>query len=232
MKRLIKLLLDNRAAEKRYSIQSAGEEATIFIYDAIGDFFGVEAQQFAKDIAAIQAPLITLRINSPGGDAFDGRAISTAISQHPARVIAKIDALAASAATYVALAADEVEIAQGGFFMIHNAWTMMMGSASELRDTASLLDKVDDSIIADYLAKTGKDEEQIRAWMAKETWFSAEEAVENGFVDRIFEGKRTENRWNLAAYTNAPAALTRPKQSPQYDRATLERRLALLERVA
>ena len=235
--KLLQLFRDNVARPGNYAVRADGDEARINIYEPIGGWFGIEAEQFANDLNAITAPVIHLHINSPGGDVFDGRAMATNIRQHPSKVIAHIDGLAASAATYVALAANEVEIADGAFFMIHNAWTIALGNAADMRDTAELLDKVDGSISADYQRKTGAGADQIADWMAAETWFTAAEALEHGFVDRIAEDAESapENasHWNLAAYANTPAALVAPpKNEPQYDRARMERRLALLERTA
>lgn len=179
---------------------------------------------------------MALRINSPGGDVFEGRAMATAIANHKGKVTAYIDGLAASAATYVALAAAEVVMAPGSFFMIHNAWTLAMGNADELDETSALLRKVDDSIVADYRRKTGAEDAQLREWMKAETWFTADEAKEHGFVDRLGEAgtsAKAGNHWNLAAYNNAPAALLNGSTAePQYDRARAERRLSLLERTA
>lgn len=233
--KLMQLFLDNVTAPRSARIEQAGREATVYIYDVIGgDWGGVGARDFVPQLVALDVDTIHLRINSPGGDVFEGRTIATALAQHPAKVIAHIDGQAASAATYVALAADEVEIAEGGFFMIHNAWTIAIGNADEFIATADLLRKVDASIVADYQRKTGKSPEELSAMMAATTWFTAEEAVENGFVDRIAEGtKAARNQWNLAAYGNAPAALTdQPEPEYTYDRAALERRLSLLETIA
>ncbi|EEG10293.1 head maturation protease, ClpP-related [Pseudogulbenkiania ferrooxidans] len=233
---LIKLFNDNRqssAAGSGYRVaNSAGEEATVYLYDAIGGWWGITAADFVKDLAAITAPTIRLHINSPGGDVFDARAMATAIRNHPSKVVAQIDGLAASAATYVALSADEVEIADGGFFMIHRAWTLAMGNAGELRDTANLLDKIDASISADYQRKTGESAEQIDAWMGAETWFTAQEALDHGFVDRIGASANVENHWNLSAYAKAPKALTerQPVSESVFDHAAMERRLGMLER--
>lgn len=233
--KLMQLFLSNQAAPRSAKIEQAGREATVYIYDIIGgDWGGVGARDFVPQLVALDVDTIHLRINSPGGDVFEGRTIATALAQHPARVVAHIDGLAASAATYVALAADEVEIAEGGMFMIHNAWTIAMGNADEFIATADLLRKIDATIVADYQRKTSKPADELAAMMAATTWFTAEEAVEHGFVDRIAEGhKAARNQWNLAAYGNAPAALTDPPEPDiTYDRAALERRLSLLEIIA
>lgn len=207
MNHLLKLLADNRGRGFVRAEKSA-EEATLYIYDAIvsDDIWGgVSAISLVKELVALDAPVIHLRINSPGGDVFAARAIEQAIREHKSKVISHIDGYAASAASYLALAADEVQIAPGGFFMIHKAWTFAMGNADDLMNTAALLEKVDESLVATYAERTGADAAQIRDWMRAETWFSAEEAVKNGFADKIADGSpsaRTE--WNLAAYANAP----------------------------
>lgn len=234
--KLLQLIKNNLKAPRQHRIEQNGREATVYLYDVIGEdwFGGVSAKEFVPALNAIDADTINLRINSPGGDVFDGRTIATALRNHKARVVAYIDGQAASAATYVALAADEVVMAEGGFFMIHNAWTLAMGNASDFMDTAELLGKVDASIVADYQRKTGKTPEQIAQWMADTTWFTAEEALAEGFVDRIDTGTpAAKNHWNLDAYGNAPAALVQPEDDePEFDRAAIERRLTLLERIA
>ena len=151
MKHLLKLLADNRG-RGFVRAEKGADEATVYLYDAIvsDDYWGgVSAIGLIKELIAIDAPVIHLRINSPGGDVFAARAIEQAIHEHPATVIAHIDGYAASAASYIALAADEVHIAPGGFFMIHKAWTLAFGNADDLMDTAALLEKVDESLGAD-----------------------------------------------------------------------------------
>lgn len=207
MNHLLKLLADNRGRGFVRAEKSA-EEATLYIYDAIvsDDYWGgVSAIAIVKELVALDAPVIHLRINSPGGDVFAARAIEQAVREHKSRVIAHIDGYAASAASYLALAADEVHIAQGGFFMIHKAWTFAMGNADDLMETAALLEKVDESLVGTYASETGADPDQIREWMRAETWFSADEAVEHGFADKIADGSPSAaTEWNLAAYANAP----------------------------
>ena len=123
-------------------VNAAKDEATVYIYDAIGSWFGIDPKDFVPAFNAISAKTIHLRINSPGGSVFDAEAMRTAIVDHPAHVIAHIDGLAASAATTIALAADEVEMSSGSMFMIHNAWSCAIGNARDMRAEAHLLDKV------------------------------------------------------------------------------------------
>lgn len=244
MKKLLQFLRDNAATERKplnLILNQDSGDATLYIYDVIDAWWGVAAAQIAPAIAALD-PGVTLhlRVNSPGGDVFEGRAIRTAIQQFKGKTIAHIDGLAASAATTIADAADEVEISQGGFYMIHNGWTYAMGNKTELAKTVDLLAKVDASIIADYAARTGKTAEEIAAWMDAETWFSADEAVANGFANRLAElPDKSQNRtqpktWNLSAFDHAPKALLEAKQpdpAPNFEaqRAHNERRLRLLQ---
>lgn len=237
MNRLIQLLTSNKPQNKP-RIEASGDEATVYVYDAIG-YWGVEAQDFVKEIDAIKAKTIHLRINSPGGDVFDARAMKTALENHSAHVIAHIDGLAASAASFLMLAADDIEIADGGFIMIHEPWGFSMGTASDMRATADLLDKVNDAIVNDYSKATGKEITQIRQWMSDETWFSASEALEHGFVGKISEKTKANNAFNLSAYKNLPAALAGPsaeRNEPfsalDADRERMLARLTLIERTA
>lgn len=238
---LMQLLIKNQATKRDYRIVQVAREATVYLYDVIGEDYcgGISAKAFATELAALNVDTIHFRINSPGGDVFAARAMATAIRQTSAKTIAHIDGYAASASTYVALACDEVVIAAGGFFMIHNAWTYCAGNANDLDATAALLRKVDASIVADYMAKTGADEAQITAWMNAETWFTAEEAIQFGFVDTIEESApAAKNQWDLSAYANAPTALNlqaqaeKEEQIIEPDREALYRKLALLEKIA
>jgi ATP-dependent Clp protease, protease subunit len=231
--RLLQLIKANADKPKQFRIENKSpEESTVYLYDAIDSFWGVNAQDFVKEFSAITAPVINLRINSPGGDVFDARAMATSIKNHPSKVIAHIDGLAASAATYVALSADEVRMADGGFFMIHNAWTLAFGNSADFIEMASLLDKIDGTIINDYAKKTGKDDATIKDWMAAETWFTAQEALDNGFIDSITQENSAKNSWDLTAYHNAPKVLTESPPAEDHRRNVLERRLNMLLKIA
>lgn len=248
---LLQLQRDNAELPRSFRVVQAADEATVYVYDVIGGWFGgVDAETFAREIAAITAKTIHLRVNSPGGDVFDARAMMAALAAHPAEIIGHVDGIAASAATSLLMAAKRIEMVRGGRFMIHEAWTLAMGNKRDFRATADLLEGLDLEIIADYRKRTKKSDEQIAAWMEAETWFSADQALEHGFIDEVVEatgaaeeqeGGEEEpaagNRWNLAAYANAPEDLKAPKPAVNNaDRAShwanLERRLKLIENTA
>jgi ATP-dependent protease ClpP protease subunit len=200
------LLMTNRGREAMpMKLENAASEATIYIYDVIDGDYGVGAKEV---IAAINeskdAKVLNIRINSPGGDVFEGRAIMEAIKRFDGKTIAHIDALAASAATSIALSADEVVMADGALFMIHNASGLVWGDKTEMRDTANLLEKVEGSIVNDYTTKTGMATDAIVSMMDAETWMNADEALANKFVDRIVKTGKAKNTWNLSAFDKAP----------------------------
>lgn len=202
MKKLVQLIRNNAKREPA-RIVAEDEADTLFLYDVIDPYWGVSASDFNKALAGMAGKKVTLRVNSPGGDVFDGRAMAAAIAQH-GNVHAVIEGVAASAATYVTAACASVAIAKGAMYMIHNAWTMAYGNKDDLTQTASLLDKIDGTILDDYERKTGQSREQLAAWMNAETWFTADEAVEHGFADSVNETAQAKNTWDLSAYQNAP----------------------------
>ncbi|GAA0493684.1 head maturation protease, ClpP-related [Pigmentiphaga daeguensis] len=240
--KLLQLARDNAAQSRPLNIVTAADadEATIYLYGVIGGWWGdIDAEAFSKEIAAIKASIIHVRINSPGGDVFDARAMMTAARAHSAKIIAHIDGLAASAATAFAMAADEVEISQGSRFMIHRAWTVSIGNQNDMREAAELLDGIDNDLATDYAIRSGQERDQIMSWMDAETWMNADEAVERGFADRVVQvvkekegASSASNVWNLSAYKNAPKDLLQQRPEANAHRATLERRLAFLERAA
>lgn len=243
---LTKLLASNKKRPERLPqsrIVANADETEIYIYDAIvADdetaywWGGVSAETLVPAIRDIKGGTIHLRINSPGGDVFAAQTICQAIRDTGAKVIAHVDGYAASAATVIATAADEVEISDGGFFMIHNAWTWAMGNANDLTATATLLSKIDGSLAAQYAKKSGMAVDDVRAAMDAETWYTAEEAVAAGLVDRIAAGKKAEASWNMSAYAKAPKI--EPLEPEQLDpvateehRARQQQRISMLTRL-
>lgn len=210
MNKILQLHLDNAKREKKVlNTVRNGSEATIYIYDIIDPWWGVSAARVMADIAAAgDAAVLHVRINSPGGDVFESRAIIEAIKRFAGKTIAHIDSLAASAATSISLACDEVEMSDGGFYMIHNASGMVWGDKTEMRKTADLLEKIEGVIAGEYAAETGQEVTQIVSWMDDETWFTCAEAIAAGFVDRVATAaEKTSNAWNLAAFDKTPKAL-------------------------
>ena len=192
-------------------------EATVYLYDEIS-MWGIEAKPFVEELNALDVDTIHLRIDSPGGDVFAARAIHTAIKQHKAKVIAHIDGIAASAASFIAMAADEIEIVDGGFLMIHKALSFfdifgyfnddnLAELIEEITKERGILSKVDDSIATDYAKRTGIDKAEILTMMKADTWLTADEALKMGFVDRIYEGEKAQNRHDLSIYANVPESL-------------------------
>lgn len=202
MKQLVQLIRNNARREPA-RIVAENEPDTLFLYDVIDPYWGIGASDFNKALAGLAGKRVTLRVNCPGGDVFDGRAMAAAIAQH-GDVHAVIEGVAASAATFVTAACASITIAKGALYMIHNAWTMAYGNKSDLRQTADLLDTIDGTILDDYERLTGQSRDQLAAWMDAETWFNADQAVEHGFAGSVAETAAAKNSWDLSAYNNAP----------------------------
>ena len=221
MNKLFMLLAKNKRQAEPRPIEMKGDEATLYIYDAIVSddlsasyYGGVSAESLVPQIRAIKGGTLHIRINSPGGDVFAAQAIVSANRDTNAKVIAHIDGYAASAATVIATAADSVEISDGALYMIHCGWTLAMGNASDMRETANLLDKVDATIVNQYAKRTNKTPEAIKALMDAETWMDASECVANGLADAISEATKAKSQWDLSAYSNVPVQAAQP--SPEH----------------
>lgn len=164
---------------------AAADTAEISIYDVIGSW-NISARSFISQLRAVTAKNINLRIHSPGGDVMEGTAIFNALQRHPANITTHIDGLAASMATIVALAGKKVNMAQNAYFMIHDpAGGSYGGTAEEHRKSAAVLDKVKETIVSEYAKKTGLPTEKISQMMSEETWMTAQEAKDYGFVDVV-----------------------------------------------
>lgn len=168
---------------------AADEDRTISIYDVIGyDYWtgdGVTAKRVAAALRGMGPGPVTVNINSPGGDMFEGLAIYNLLREHDGEVTIKVLGLAASAASIIAMAGDTVQIARAGFFMIHNCWVVAIGNRNDLRAVADKLDPFDAAMADIYVARTGKDLAEIQQQMDGETWIGGSSAVDQGFADEL-----------------------------------------------
>lgn len=196
-----------------YSIRnestSTSTKAKVYLYDAIGSWLGITAKDFVRELTDLDVDEIELHINSPGGSVYDGIAIRNALVQHDAKVTSIVDGLAASAASYIALAGDEVVMAPNSELMVHDASGVCLGWAEDMRKMAEDLDRISDNIASMYADKAGGDAKAWRKVMLAETWYSADEAVAAGLADRV-DGKQdaddpkdVEDRFDLSVFNYA-----------------------------
>jgi len=182
----------------------SSKSADIYVYDEIG-FWGTSAQDFVDQLKEIDSAQINLHINSPGGEIFDGLAIYNALKQHKANVTTFVDALAASAASFIAMAGDEVVMARNGVMMIHDGIGLVYGNADDMRETSVILDKMSDNIADIYAQQAGGAISYWRDFMKAETWYSAFEARDAGLADTVLdedneEAEEATNKWDLSFY--------------------------------
>lgn len=173
----------------RNAAQTEGGTSTpeVLIYDEIDSFFGVAAADLVRELAEIDAPEILVRVNSPGGDVFDGIAIMNALRGHSANVVVQVDGLAASAASVVAMGGDEIVMNKGSQMMLHNAWALCVGDSADMKKSADMLERQNVNLANIYAAKAGGTQDEWLSVMAEETWLTADEAVEAGLADRVMD---------------------------------------------
>jgi ATP-dependent protease ClpP protease subunit len=170
-------------------IHAKDDGDAINIYSTIGDY-GDGTGMTAKIVSSVLRKAngsVRVNINSAGGDFFEGVAIYNMLREYEGDVKVKIVGLAASAASIIAMAADELEIAESGFMMIHNAWTIAIGNKDDMEEVAAMLGKFDDSMAKLYADFSGQDVKSIKKMMAAETWLSGKEAVEMGLATALLE---------------------------------------------
>lgn len=191
-----------------YTIRARASGTEVLIYDEIGAY-GITAKGFLAELGALpDDAAIDLRLNSPGGSVFDAVAIYNALKRHPGEITVWIDGIAASAASYIAMAGDTIIMPENAFLMIHDPSGLVMGTAEDMRATAEALDKVKGSLIQGYATKSGKPDDEIASLMAAETWLDAKDALDLGFIDRIAEPVKLAATFDVARFRNAPAELT------------------------
>ncbi len=186
----------------------------LFIYGEIG-WDGITAEDLIRDLAAVDADQITVRINSPGGSVFGGVAIYNALRTHPAEVTVLVDSIAASIASVIAQAGDTRTMVQHSQMMIHEANGIAIGSGSEIREYAELLDKQTDLIADIFATRSGKPASMFKSLMSSESWFTADEAVATGLADDVLVPERDEPENRLETEPTAVATVESPQDLEQ-----------------
>lgn len=205
------------SGQRRYRMAAKGSQGEIQLYGPIGASFwsdGITASEFSADLKALgNVSAIDIRINSDGGDVFDGRTMFNLLVQHKATKTVYVDGLAASIASLIAMAGDEIVMGDGAFMMVHRPWGGAIGNADEMRRTADLLDSVNGTMIDTYAARTKMSRDDVSALLTAETWMPAQEAVDKGFASKVVEGVRVAAAVvNIDAYRNLPEQL-RPNRA-------------------
>lgn len=198
-----------------YTIKAQGDNVEIDIFDEIG-FWGVNAKDFITDLKRYpDASAITLRINSYGGEVFDGVAIYNALKRHPANVTVVVYGVAASIASVIAMAGDRVIMPENTYLFIHDPLALVVGDADDMRDMAEALDKIAAGLVASYVAKSGKDQDEVKKWMTEDTWFTAAEALDAGLADEVTSAVKIAANANMQRFKNLPDPLKPLAQDPQ-----------------
>lgn len=199
-----------RAPGAGFDVRAINNSTTIDLFDEIGTW-GVSAAAFRERLNQAGRGDVTLRVNSPGGDVFDGVAIYNSLVAHPGRVDVEIVGLAASAASIIAMAGDHIKIAANSFLMVHQAWGVTVGNADDHAEMEGLLGKIDDALAATYALRTGAAVTEMAKLMADETWLAGQAAVDAGFADEVSDtAPEASARFDLSVYAKAPPALSAP----------------------
>lgn len=203
----------------------APKPAEVLIYGNIGDRWnedGVVASELVRDLSALEADTINLRINSYGGSVPDGLAIYNALRRHKATVNVFVDGVAISCASYIAMAGDTITMAKNSQMMIHAPWTFAYGNSNDMREQADILDRYAKAMASAYADKSGKTYEDALALLTdgKDHWFLADEAKAEGFADEVGEeaavAASLASSFDLSRFkAAAPTAACAPQQVPQ-----------------
>jgi ATP-dependent Clp endopeptidase proteolytic subunit ClpP len=187
-----------------YRIKAQAGAAEVAIYDEVG-YFGVTAADFLAELKALDVKQIDVKLNTPGGDLFDGIAIYNALRDHPAEVTTYVDGLAASIGSVILQAGDRRVAARASQVMIHDGHGLVVGNAADMREMAGLLDKTSGMLAEVYADRAGGSADEWRAAMRAETWYSGAEAVDAGLADEVAgaKGQDPENSWDLSIFSYA-----------------------------
>ena len=186
-----------------YSIngEASAKAADVYIFDEIGAF-GINAQSFISEIKDYKGTPLNVHLNCVGGDVFEGMAIYNVLKKRSARTTVYIEGIAASMGSVVALAADEVIMAENSLFMIHNAWGGAMGEADDLKKTADVLEKISNEIASIYVKKTNLPLNKVKEMMDEETWLNAQEALDLGFINSISDAIKVAAKYDVSKFKN------------------------------
>lgn len=192
----------------RPEVRAADSDAdtSISIYDAIGenwDGTGVTVKRISAALRAIGERPVTVNVNSPGGDFFEGVAIYNTLREHKAAVTIRVMGLAASAASIIAMAGDQILMGDGAFLMVHNAWAVAIGNRHDMAEAAQRLEPFDEAMASVYAARTGLAVKDVAALMDKETWIGAQRAVDDGFATGLLDKAAVTN--NASAHLDRKA---------------------------
>lgn len=200
-------------SDLRAAVEAEEADRTIGIYDVIGEDWwtgaGFTSKRMASALRALGKGPVTVAINSPGGDMFEGSAMYSMLREHDGEVTVKVMGVAASAASIIAMAGDSIRISRVGFFMIHNCWVIVEGNRNDLRDTADALEPFDAAMADVYATRTGEDLKAIQKLMDRESWIGGAKAVEGGFADALLDS----DEMTAVEGDPAPAASIRRMES-------------------
>jgi ATP-dependent protease ClpP protease subunit len=211
----------------RWSLRAEAERAHLYLYDAIG-WPGIEARAVVEELRALATRPLLVHLNSPGGDVFAGLAVYNALLSHGAPVEVRVEGLAASIASIIAMGGSSLRMAKASLLMIHEPHALVIGDAHDMRHMAGLLDKAA-GVMADVYAKRGADREKIRGWMHAETWFTPQSAVEAGLIDAVdgepvpAESLAAQQTFDLSGFRRMPKP--EPAEAPPVPRERERARL-------
>jgi ATP-dependent Clp protease protease subunit len=183
--------------QRPFRAEVVNGRGALYVYDSIGEDWwtggGVTAKSVQQALDGMKgATALDIYINSPGGDIYEAKAIFAQLERFKGEKVVHVDGIAASAATYIAMVGDRITTARDATWMIHEVWTLAMGNAAALRETADLLDKENGTYAERYATRTKQSVADVRAWMAAETWMTAAEAKARGFTDDISEASSSD----------------------------------------
>lgn len=194
------------------------DETVLTVYGEIGENWwsdSTSAGDIDRALKEVKTKSITVRLNSPGGDAFDGITIYNRLKDHEAKVKIIVDGWACSAASIIAMAADELIMNTGAMLMVHEAWTWAVGSKSDLQKTVDMMVKLDESLLDIYMTKAQCTREEMKQFVVNETWFTADEAVELGFATDVTQEEDNTVNNKVDAEQFKQGVLQRFKKEPK-----------------